>query len=164
MVKTVKRSKSLDLRVLFNDMCLRELELDYTEDNLIYDLEDDAIYQIKDKFIKYIDMEGVVPKPNEIELNLLENARLMETISLRYLNRWAENNHYEIEVLSQDKLPNSSKGIFTISYKDNNETHQLLSDPFYNESVRIFNVITKINNTSHLYDLEDFDVNIERDM
>lgn len=163
MVKTVKKSESFDLRMMFNDLCLRELDLDYTEENYIYDIESDSILQIKDKFIRYIDIEGVIPKGNEIELNLLENARLMETISLKFLDRWAGTHGYVIEVLSQDKLPNTSKGVFTITYNDNNTVKQISSNPYYNESVRIIDIICGINGTSHLYDLDEFDVSIERD-
>ena len=66
--------------------------------------------------------------------------------------------------MAQVPLEGSKKGYFTLSYVDiaTGECKELKSDVFMNESVRILNFITKINMTSHLYDFDEFDVEIPK--
>lgn len=162
MVKVIPKEKSFDLRCDFNELCMRELSLGITDEDLIYNMEDDSILKIKDKFIRYIDIEGVLPRNNEIEMNLIENSRLMETLSLPFLDKWARDHGYTLESFSQDKIQGTSKGVFTVSYNNNGLIEKIMSDQYYNESVRVFSLICKINHTTHLYSFEDYDVQIDR--
>ena len=71
-----KNIDMLDLKIRFNDAMMRELGLDITENDYVYDMDTESILQIKGKFIKYCDYEYPILKYNEeIELNLIENPR-----------------------------------------------------------------------------------------
>lgn len=80
-----KKVNLFDLKVRFNDVVMRELGLDTTDDDYLYNVDTESILQIKEKFIKYVDNEYFILKPNEIELNLIENPRLMELLSLIHI-------------------------------------------------------------------------------
>jgi hypothetical protein len=157
------REKALDLKIGFNDYCMRELGLDIDENDHIYDIESEAILQIKEKFIKY--SEDLVPylNFNEIDLNLIENFRLMETLAQVYLRRYADNNGMNIVGFSQSKIRGSRKGLFVVSHSVDGEIKEITSDAYENESVRVFNLICKLNHRSHLYDFDKFDIIIEKD-
>ena len=80
-----KKIDYFDLKVRFNDVMMRELGIDIVEDDdryldYLYDIDTGNILQIKEKFIKYCDYEYPVIKFNEIEMNLIENPRLTETL------------------------------------------------------------------------------------
>ena len=80
-----KKIDYFDLKVRFNDVMMRELGIGIVEDDdhyldYLYDIDTGNILQIKEKFIKYCDYEYPVIKFNEIEMNLIENPRLTETL------------------------------------------------------------------------------------
>lgn len=160
MVK--KKIDLFDLKMRFNDAVMRELGLDITEDDYVYDMDTESILQIKEKFIKYCDDEFPILRHNEIELNLIENPRLTETISLPFISRYCERNGILFQTVSQTPIDGTNKGLFILSYAVNGETKEFKSDGFINESVRVFNLICKINKTTNLYRFNEFDIEIER--
>lgn len=162
MAKLIKREKSYDLKVNFNDICMREMKYDVTDEDYLYNIDTDEIIQIKDKFIKYFEDGYPEVNHNEIDLNLIENSRLMETLFLYYVRRWIERKHYKFVAIAQSPISGSSKGEFILTYEDNGAIKNIKSDAFDNESLRIFNLVCKLNHTSHLYEFNDFDVEIER--
>lgn len=165
MVNKVLKSESFDLRSNFNDVCMREMHLDIDDYNHVVDVDTESILQIKEKFIYYPEYEYTIIPSNDIELNLLENSRLMETLFTLYLSKYFKRKNMQItvEAISQDMIPGSEKGVTTISYLDTDHiVKQIISDKYVNESVRMLSLICNFNKTSHLYDLDNFDVVIEK--
>ena len=160
--KLGKKENLLEFKVNFNDITMRELGLDIDENNHVYNIETESIYQIKEKFIKYSDEEYPVIRANEMDMNLIENPRLMEILFGIYITDWCNRKGYEFTSYYQSAIRGSNKGFFVVTYNINGESSEIKSDVFVNESVRIFNLITKINHTTHLYDLENFDIEILR--
>jgi hypothetical protein len=163
-MKTIAKSKSLEYKVGFNDYCMREMGFDIDEHNHLYDMETNTLLQIKEKFIAYND-EDVYPylQYNEIDLNLIENYRLFETLFQVYITNYARSHNMDVRSFSLSKMKGTKKGKFTVSYMNNGEIVNIESDPYENESVRIFNLICKLNHRTHLYDFEAFDIFIEKD-
>ena len=153
--KLGKKESLLEFKVNFNDITMRELGLDIDENNHVYNIDTESIYQIKEKFIKYSDEEYPVIRANEMDMNLIENPRLMEILFGIYITDWCKRKSYEFTSYYQSTIRGSNKGFFVVTYSVNGETDEIKSDVFVNESVRIFNLITKINHTTHMYDLED---------
>lgn len=158
-----KKIDYFDLKVRFNDVMMRELGIDIVEDDdrfldYLYDIDTGNILQIKEKFIKYCDYEYPVIKFNEIEMNLIENPRLTETLCLPFLMNFCKRKNIIFHSISQVPVDESSKGYFVMVYITEGQTKEIRSDVFCNESVRIFNLITKINKTSHMYRFNEFDV------
>lgn len=156
--------RKIDMQVLkseFNDKVMREMGLDMTDEGYIYDMDTTTIIQIKEKFIKYCEDEYEANnlRHNEIELNLIENPRLMENLTLMFLNRRINN---KIEAMTQAAIPGSARGYFVLSFLRGNQVAEMRSDAYVNESVRIFNLICKINKTINMYDFDKFDIVIER--
>jgi len=163
--KSVKKKKmSLhEIKVNFNDIAMRELGLDVDDDDHVLDIDSESVYTIKDKYIKYSEDEYPVIGFNEIDLNLIENPRLMEMLFALWVKRRAKRKGLEITSFYQSMIRGSNKGFFVVTYLGpDGETREAKSDVFLNESVRIFSVIAKLNHTSHLYDLEPFDIEIEK--
>lgn len=161
---TKKEQKFFDLKIRFNDVMMRELGLDITEDKgYLYDMETESILQIKEKFIKYVEDEYSLFKHNEIEMNLLENPKLTEILVLPYISRFCDRNNITLQSISQSPMDtNTHKGYFILSYIIDGQVKEFRSDAYANESVRIFNFICKINKTENLYKFNDFDVEIPR--
>lgn len=155
-----KKINLLKLKLIFNDAFMRETGLDIDDNDHIYDMEKEEVLQIKERFIKYCDYEFPILNHNEIDLNLIENARLTETLALKYFTDHINN---KIVSLDQSLIPGSSdKGYFIMNYEKDGKVLSIRSDPFKNESVRVFNLICKINKTEHLYDFNEMDVVIEK--
>lgn len=157
-----KKVNLFDLKVRFNDVVMRELGLDTTDDDYLYNVDTESILQIKEKFIKYVDNEYFILKPNEIELNLIENPRLMELLSIPFLNDLCKRSNVVFQSINQCPITGTDKGIFVLSYIKNGTITDFKSDAFVNESVRIFNLICKVNRTCNLYKFDEFDIKIER--
>ena len=155
-------SQLFNLENAFNDMVMRELGLDLDEDNHVVNMETMEIFQIKDKFIRYKENEYDQVYFNEIELNLLENPRMMELLYGIWLNRREANRGIDITSIYQSQIRGSNKGFFVTTFMYSGESHEAKSDVFINESVRVFNLITKIRHTDHLYDFAKYDIEIER--
>lgn len=160
----MKFNEYIDIKVRFNDIVMRELGLDVLSDNepYLYDLETDSAFQIKGKFIKYLDHDNYeypILKSDEIEFNVIENARLMETISIPFFTRYFNKFNCRFHSMNQNNITGSNKGIFTVYYIDDTDQVKCISsNAFKNESVRIFNLICKINNMEHLYRFNQFDI------
>ncbi len=161
--KTLKPKDLLNIKINFNDICLREFGLDYDEDSYhIYDIDTMSLYQVSEKFIKYVEEEYPIIHANEIELNLIENPRLMEIIFGIWIAKWQKRKQVVVNSYSQCLVKGSKAGYFIMTYEENGKTLEMRSDVFINESLRIFNLVTKINHTSHMYDLSQFDIEIPR--
>ena len=83
-----KKINMLELKINFNDVCMRELGLDIDDNNHIYDMDTESIYKMKDRFIKYSEDEYPVLAHDEIDLNLIENPRLMEILFGTWIIKW----------------------------------------------------------------------------
>ena len=155
-----ERDNLLRTTLIFNDAFMRETGLDIDDNDHIYNMETDSALVINGKFLKYRDYEFPVLNGNEIDMNLLENPKLCETLA----NMWLHDNiKNDILSLDQCAIPGSAKGAFVMSYIKNGKTENIKSDPFINESVRVFNLICKITKRTHLYDFDSMDVVIEKD-
>lgn len=159
---TKKEQKFFDLKLRFNDVVMRELGLDITDDGYLYDMDAESILQIKEKFIKYIEDEYTMFRRNEIEMNLLENPRLTETLVLPFIDRYCARNNIVMQSISQSPIDGTNKGYFILSYISEGNVKEIKSDDYTNESVRIFNFVCKLNRTENLYNFDDFDVEIPR--
>lgn len=157
-----KKQSIFELKMRFNDIMMQELGLDITEENYLYDIEEESILQISEKYIKYFEVENPMTRHNEIELNLLENPRLSETLVIPYLSKFCKSKNIIFHSVSQTPVEGSKKGKFILSYMMNGVVKDFSSDEFVNESVRIFNLICKINKTTHFYDFNKFDIEIKR--
>lgn len=158
-----KKINMTEIKVNFNDISMRELGLDIDDNNHVYDMDTESIYTIKEKYIKYSEDEYPDIMKNEIDMNLIENPRLMEILFGMWIVKWASRKHVEVTSFYQSPIRGSNKGIFVMTYvASNGETKELKSDVYINDSVRIFNLISKLNHTSHMYDLTKFDMEIPR--
>lgn len=158
-----KKQNLFEIKLRFNDIMMQELGLDITEDDYLYDMDTMSILQISEKFIKYFEYENPIVKYNEIELNLLENPRLCETLVIPYLTRYCESRGIIFHSISQSPIDGSKRGTFVLSYMHEGLVKEFKSDEFENESVRIFNLICKINKTTHFYEFNKFDIEIKKD-
>lgn len=158
-----KKINITEIKVNFNDISMRELRLDIDENDHIYDMDTESIYMIKEKYIKYSEDEYPNIMRDEIDMNLIENPRLMEILFGTWIVKWATRKQVEITSFYQSTIRGSNKGFFVMTYIDaNGETQEMKSDVYINESVRIFNLISKLNHTSHMYDLTKLDIEIPR--
>ena len=163
--KKISDKEFRSIKLDFNDICLREMGLDVEEDNNhVYDIEDGSVLVVTDKFIRYFyEDEDIKVAHNEIELNLIENPRLMEVMFNHYMVKYAAKKGWNVTSIYQSNNIGSSNGIFVITYieeySNTGETKNLQSDSFLNESLRIFNLICKLNHRTHLYkDLSRFNI------
>ena len=161
----VYKKDSGEMKMNLNDIFLRELGFDITEDNdYIYDMDDGTVFQINEKFIKYTDD---IPYPtlrsDEIDFNTLENYRMAESLFSVYIFKLAKRKGFEVVGYTQSLIKGSKKGRFVLDYKTAGKIVSKESDPFENESVRVLNLICKINKTEHLYPFEDLDIIVLRD-
>ena len=153
--KKISDKEFRSIKLDFNDICLREMGLDVEEDNNhVYDIEDGSVIVVTDKFIRYFyEDEDIKVAHNEIELNLIENPRLMEVMFNHYMVKYAAKKGWNITSIYQSNNIGSSNGIFVITYieeySNTGETKNLQSDSFLNESLRIFNLICKINHRTY---------------
>lgn len=165
MAIVIKKEDSLEIKCEFNEFCIREMGFEIDENDYLCDETTQSILQIKEKFIKY-NNEDVYPilKANEIDLNLIENTRLMETIFQVYIINYANSHNMNLHGFAQSSLRGTEKGKFSVSYIVNGEVMTIESDPFENESLRIFNLVCKLNHRTIMYKpFERFDVIIEKD-
>ena len=149
----------------FNDIVMRELNFDVDENDHLVDMNSETILTLKDKFIKYSEEEYPVIGFNEIELNLLENSRLMETIFGLWVKQRAESKGLSIASMYHSAIRGSDRGFFVVTYlQPDGEISEVRSDIYLNESVRIFDLICKLRHTSHLYDMNMFDIPIKMEV
>lgn len=150
-----------DIKIAFNEFCIRELKLDISDDDKLCKIDemDNSITLIKynDKFLKCPD-EYTIVRGDEIELNLLKNVRIMDSLLSSFLNDYQQRVGIEITSVFQSTHDKGSTGYCGFKYIENGKTKEIRSDDFMNECLRMFNLITKLNHTSHLYDFEIFDI------
>ena len=155
----------LELKIDFNDVVMRELGLDYDEETgHIYNIDTEEMFTIKNKFIKYSEDMYPVLSHNEMDLNLIENPRLMEFLFGIWIKRRAESKGIEITSYYQSSVRDTKHGFFVVTYLVMDEPREQKSDVFINESVRIFNLICKLNHRTNLYknSINRFDIEIVR--
>lgn len=159
-----KKKITFDLKVRFNDVVMREIGLDITDDeDYLYDIDSESILQIKGKYIKYFSEDYIILKHNEIEMNLIENPRLTELLVLPFINNYCDRIGVTFQSFSQSTIDKSNdNGIFSMTYIEDGKAKTISSDPYINESVRIFNLVCKINKTTNLYNFDNFNIKIER--
>ena len=150
-----------NIKIAFNDFCIRELKLDVSDDDRLcrIDETDNSITLIKynDKFLKCPD-EYTIIRGDELELNLLKNVRIMDSLLSSFLNDYQQRVGIEITSVFQSTHDKGATGYCGFKYIQNGKIKEQKSDDFINESLRMFNLITKLNHTSHLYDFKMFDI------
>ena len=158
-----KKINMTEIKVNFNDIVMREFGLDINDDDHIYDMDTNEVYMIKEKYIKYSEDEYPVIGHNEMDMNLIENPRLMEILFGTWIvKKWGNRFGYHISSFSQNAIRGSTKGFFAMTYVVNGENKEIKSDIFINESLRIFNLVCKLNHRDHMYDTTQFDIEIVR--
>ena len=159
---TKKEENLFKLKLAFNDIAMRELGLDVDDEDHVFDLDTESVYTIKDKFIKYSDEPYPTIGHNEIELNLLENPRLMEILFGMWIQRRAERKGIEITSYYPALVQGSERGFFVLTYLVYDEPREKKSGVFLNESIQIFDLVSKINHTNHIYKarLQEFDIDL----
>ena len=160
---TKKEQKLFELKLAFNDITMREFGLGVDDDDHVFDIDTESVYTIKDKFIKYSDEPYPVLMGNEMELNLLENPRLMEILFGMWIQKRAERKGIEITSYYPALVQGSEKGFFVLTYIVYGEPREKKSGVFLNESVQIFDLVSKINHTTHIYKnkLPEFDIELK---
>ncbi len=148
----------LDTRIAFNDICMREMKLDITDDGILYDMDTESILQYKERFIKYREDENTLIYQNEIELDLLRDPRLMEILANIYLQKYSARTGINITSVYQSTSIIGERGYYGFTWVNNGINQEYRSDNYCNEALRVFNLICKLNNTCHLYTFEDFDI------
>lgn len=158
MAKKKKNEITLDMQINFNDIAMRELGLDYDEDTFrVYDIDSESLLQYNQKFLVYKDYDSPSLKADELELNLIRNVRIMDTLANNFIMKYAMRNGIDVNGVFQ--VGNKGvKGYTLFTYIENGVTKEYRSDMFINESVRTLNLIAKLNKSSHLYDFNEFDI------
>ena len=149
---------TFEQKCIFNDYCMRELGLNLDDNDRLVDDDTQSILQYREKFIKYQEDECVPNRPDEVEMDLLRNPRLMGILFGIYLEKFSERKGIEITSQFQSTSIRGEVGNTGITWIINGKNETFWSDAFRNESVRIFNLICKLNNTVHLYDFKEFDI------
>lgn len=159
MGRYVKKVITPELVEHFNDICMREFLFDVDEHGHLYDMVTYEIFVYKDKFLKYCDEEDKIVRSNEIELNLLENSRLLNVLFGTFINNYAERHQVDINSFYQSTSIHGERGYMACSYvgKDN-IIKEIRSNNYLNESVRILNLLCKINKSEMRYDFDAFDI------
>lgn len=162
-----QRKLMYEFKISFNMVVMHEMNLDVNDSDHIFHIEDDeseSIWTIKGKFIKASEDEYPIIGPNEIDMNLIENPRLMELLFKMWITIYCRNHAMEETSCYQSSINGSNLGFFAFTYTDSDGvTKEIKSDNFINESVRILNLICKLNHTAHRYDFSHFDIEIVRD-
>ena len=81
---------TFEQKCIFNDYCMRELGLNLDDNDRLVDDDTQSILQYREKFIKYQEDECVPIRPDEVEMDLLRNPRLMGILFGIYLQKFSE--------------------------------------------------------------------------
>jgi len=163
--KLTKEEMFHQAKLDFNDITLREFKLGLDDNDHVYDKETDTLYQISERFIKYSEEEIPLLHANEIDLNVIENPRLMEILFGMWATKWEKRNNAKVTAYYQSAIRGSKRGFFVMTYLSDGINKEFSSNVFVNESLRIFNLVCKLNHTEHLYDedtLKRLDIEIIR--
>lgn len=148
-----------ELKLLFNERCMREFKLDCDEDTgLLCDYDTEELFYYNEKYIKVPEDDTIYLEQNEIELDFIRNPRLMEIFVKRFLEQYQARTGIYVNSTYQSTSTLGERGYYAISYLQNGVTREFASDMFFNESVRMFNLVCKLNNTAHMYDFNTFDI------
>lgn len=153
-----KKKITFELKQNFNDIFMRELGLDISDDNRIYDMDSETMFQYNEKFIRYFEDENDILRGDEIEFNMLENSRLAQMLVGIYLDKVSTIRGLEIISHVSSTSVRGEKGYAAFLYIEKGQTQECRSEIFLNESVRLFNLVCKLNHTDHLYDFNEFDI------
>lgn len=146
-----------ELRIRFNDICMRELSLDITEDDKVFDMDTNTIIVYKDKYLKYYNGPYDKIRSNEIRFNLLENSNLLLVVFSVFLEKYSQAEGVYISSYYQSAMKGEN-GYAAFCKEINGGSEEIHSDLFINESVRILNLICKVNGTTNRYDFDMFDI------
>lgn len=162
-----------DLREIFNDVCLREMGLDITNEGLVYDTESNTIMQFDGLFLKYCPSKyTIINQSLEVRFTLIENPKLMSMLASWYCTKELTKKGYKVLGLNQYIVnPQKYLGYVTLAIEPNSpamkyngqiaayiSVKDIASDSYVNESVRLLSLICKVNGTSEMYDLSALDV------
>lgn len=143
----------------FNDISMREFGFDIDDDGHLFDMDLMTALTYKDKFLKYCDSEDRIVRPNEIELDLLQNNRLMNTLFGLFIDKYSQASGTYFNSTFQSASTYGKKGYMACTYVGKDGlVQEIRSNEYFNESVRIFNLICKINKSEMMYDFEMFDL------
>ena len=161
-MNTITEQRAISLRMAFNDIALNELNLEVDENSSrIYELGDGTmnLLQYNDRFLKYYEGPTTIVRANEMELNLINNVKLMQILFGRFINKYAM--EHNLNVLSYFSTTNNtlanSPGQFVCTIEVAKKCNNIESDYFINESVRILNLICKLNGTDGRYNFKELD-------
>lgn len=151
---------TLDLKISFNDICMREMGLDVTDDDkmYLYHVDTETILKYNEKFLKYPEDEYTLFRSDEIELNLLRNSRIMDSLVSRYLHDFLMMKNIEITAFYHSTAERGKMGYCAFTYMLNGASEEYKSKEFKNESVRMLYLVCRLNKSTHLYDFNMFDI------
>lgn len=159
----ITENRAISLRIAFNDIAIRELGLEIDENSeRICEICDDAIniLQYNDKFLKYYEGPNTIVRHNEIELNLIDNSRLMQILFGRFIAKYSAVNNLDVlsYYLTTNNTMANNPGQFVCTVEVAKKCTNIESDYFVNESVRILNLICKLNGTDSRYNFKELDM------
>lgn len=147
-----------ELRIRFNDICMRELNLDVTEDNQIFDIKTQSILEYKDGVtLVYYEQENQYLRPNQYAMNLLENPRLLNILTGIFLESYSKQYNVYFTSLYTTNVT-SITGYAACTKLENGVNKEIRSAIFMNESVRLLHLICTLKHTTNLYNFNMFDV------
>lgn len=161
-----------DLREIFNDVCLREMGLDLTKEDLVYDIESNTVLQFDGLYLKYCPSKyTIINQSIETRFNLIENPKLMTMLASMYCTNVINKRGYKVLGLNQ-YITNQQNysGYVALAVEPRSvvtyngqiagyiRMQDIRSDVFINESVRLLSLVCKVNGTGDMYDLSALDV------
>lgn len=159
-----------ELREAFNDLCLREMGLDLTENDLVYDVESNTIMQFDGMYLRYCDSKyTIINEATDIRFDLIDNAKLMNILASWYCSKELAKRGYRVLGMNQYITnKNTYSGYLTLSIEGSMGTYNgtaigrvnlqdIRSGEFINESVRLLSLVCTINGTAEMYDLKQLD-------
>ena len=161
------KEEYLNIKISFNDYCMREIGLGLDDNDRLVDDDVESILKFKDKFIVYNDtMLDPYVRSDEIDMNLLENYKLMELLFQVYITKYRSINPIDVKGFLQRAVTGTDKVVFSLMYLDHetNLIKHMESDPYRNGCVSIFNLICKLAKRDNIYDFEKLDIMIDKDL
>lgn len=164
-----------ELREAFNDVCLREMNLGLTKEDLVYDIESNTIVQIDGLFLRYCDSKyTIINQATEARFDLIDNSKFMSMLVSHYCTRELNKRNCKVLGINQYITNNNTyRGYVSLTIEPapvmtyNGEPvgyaciKDIRSDEYINESVRLLSLVCKVNETDSMYDLSRLDVREE---
>lgn len=153
-----------DLREAFNDVCMKEMGLDITDTDLIYDIDTNSILQIDGMYLKYCASEYDQINPNmEIRFSLIEDPKLMAYLTTWYCEKVINSINCKLLGLNHYIIDNNTyRGYATLTVQPNYNVYyngeivgygcirEIRSGNYINESVRLLSLICNLNGKSNI--------------